>query len=105
MAKKKTEEVKRNDINTVCLTGTIKKINYTSDKIASYNLDIATTTPKGNTAHTWVDIIDFVRDTDFEEGDYVKVSGHVMTQSYENNGKKVYKVVVCADEMDVIPFE
>lgn len=98
MAKTKNE-AKRNDSNEVVVSGIIKRVNYSSDKMASYNLEITTTSPKGNAAKTWVDVNDFGNDVLFEENDAVAIKGHLMTQSFESKGNKCYKVVVVADEI------
>lgn len=73
-----------NPLNNVNVRGVVTKVIVSTDKVAVYNLDIQGTTPKGNTSHCWVNVVDFDRDCDYEDGDVLTVSGSLETNKFES---------------------
>lgn len=88
--------------NKVELHGTVTKIVCDSDNVMIYNVDIPTKTPKGNTAHTWVNVVDFNCNVAYEENDAIKVVGALQTNTYDSKNGKVYQLRVVADSIDTI---
>lgn len=93
----------RDDNNSVAIEGIVKKVNYSGDKMMSYNIEVENKTPNCKAAHTWVDVKQFNAscpiEVVFEVGDHVAVGGRLNTESYEKNGKKCYILIIVAEQI------
>lgn len=93
----------RDDNNSVAIEGIVKKVNYSGDKMMSYNIEVENKTPNGKATHTWVDVKQFNAscpiDVVFEKGDHVAVGGRLNTESYDKNGKKYYSLIIVAEQI------
>lgn len=96
----------RDDINSVAIEGIVKKVNYSGDKMMSYNIEVENKTPNGKASHTWVDVKQFAAscpiEVVFEKGDRVAVGGRLNTESYEKNGKKYYSLIVVVEKIEEV---
>lgn len=90
MKKANTKNTKKNDgiienpLNEVRAVGVVTKVVCSTEKMAIYNVDIQSKTPKGNTVHTWVNVVDFAREFDFEENDILNVTGRLECNKFES---------------------
>lgn len=94
----------REDNNSVAIEGIVKKVNYSGDKMMSYNIEVENKTPNGKATHTWVDVKQFNAscpiDVVFEEGDHVAVGGRLNTESYKTkSGKNASKLIIVAEQI------
>lgn len=89
--------------NTVVLRGVIRKINFSSDKVAKYNIDVPSETPNGNICHAFLNVTEFTTDGALDEGTKVHIEGYISTGSYEDkNGNKRYTTDVIATSIKEI---
>lgn len=91
----KTTEVQFGE-NIVELAGTVKRIIVDNYKVLKFVLDIAEKTKNDKVAHTYMSCVCFA-DFDAEEGQFVHVSGKLMTSKY--NGE--YRVDVLVNDIEV----
>lgn len=94
----------REDNNSVAIEGIVKKVNYSGDKMMSYNIEVENKTPNGKASHAWVDVKQFDSscpiDVVFEEGDHVAVGGRFNTESYKTkSGKNASKLIIVAEQI------
>lgn len=99
-----SEKSVRDDNNSVAIEGIVKKVNYSGDKMMSYNIEIENKTPNNKATHTWVDVKQFNAscpiDVVFEEGDHVAVGGRLNTESYKTkSGKNASKLIIVAEQI------
>lgn len=92
---KTNEKIKLGE-NIVELAGTVKRVIVNNDKVLKFVLDIAENTKNDKVAHTYMSCVCF-DDFDANEGEFIHVSGKLMTSKY--NGE--YRVDVLVNDIEV----
>lgn len=69
--------------------------------VQSFRVDVARKTPKGNTAHSFINCKTF--DFEVEDGDMILGTGYISTGSYDGKNGKVYTTDVILE--DIKPWE
>lgn len=88
------------DQNAVVITGRVLRANQ-MEKVCRFTLDVATKTPGGKVAHSYVPCVWFNAESEdtVTDGEKIAVHGSIRTGSYEKDGRKIYTVDVVAEKV------
>ena len=75
----------------VKVSGKIKKIIASNDKVAVYNVELCTEL-NGKKSYAWITLKDFNPCKVFEEGEDINVLAYLNTSSYVKDGTKCYNL-------------
>lgn len=88
--------------NSLVFEGVVKKVLYSSENVASYNVENTIKSPKGSAIRCWMTVKEFSPQVAYEEGDVIIVAGHLSSESYESKKTKerVFSSVIIAEKIE-----